>query len=708
MKINSIKYCNYRCFLDAEVIFTTSEDKNISMVVAHNGGGKTEMLFSFIWVLYGSRIGGDDNDGIFDFSSLKGKENTAYSLNSDIFHELERCPVGDKRECSVELKFEDNGVNYVIKRTGIFTKARNGVSRNEAVELSTTDVNGVLQLPCRDKDVVRRKLGKVITESILNGIAFDGERMKKLSHSENDSKKAVEGVIKHITNEALFEICFDQFKDKGNRISREIRNLGRTSSSDNVANLEEQIQSLKEEKETKENLLKIKRSDLKEINDELAAISDELIQHQDSKMYENQRIILRKELEEVRQELISYTEQFQKDLDDGFIFATEELLNAVEKEIEDYDVPVGLTVDAVKSILKRDTCICGNPLSDKEREALTELLTTLPPDNINSNLSEMIRSMRMVEVDVENKLNRTFKEIRDRQKKEDSLVKQIAEIAVKISSDAPARIKELEERNGEKMQAKGVVLSNIETLEGRITEIDKLVENLRKKRDAKAESDELLNKLSKKERFVEKCKKAIDRIKEYNMLRSLSTINTNLDEAYRILSEDYERGYRLYIVEFDKDKKFSLITYSAHEYQKRFNESESERATWKQMGMSDNQIRERVILDVAGSGSTGQGKINSLAFAKAILDYSNAPRDNESIEIAKSYPFLIDSPFTELDGQNLILSATNISSFAEQVLLFISVQSLEGVKDIIMPHVGSQIRLTKKDDANYSFIEKED
>lgn len=706
MKINSIKYNNYRCFLDVEVNFATTEERNISMVVAHNGGGKTEMLFSFIWVLYGSRNGNDDSDGIFDFNSLKGKENTAYSLNSDIFHDLEHCSVGETRECSVELKFEDNGVNYVIKRTGIFTKARNGISRNETVELSTTDINGVTQLPCRDKDVVRRKLGKVITESILNGIAFDGERMKKLSHSENDSKKAVEGVIKHITNEALFEICYDQFKNKGDQISKEIRKLGRTSSADNIAKLEEQIQNLKEEKETQERYLKINKSNLKDINDDLIAISDELVQHQESKIYENQRILLRRDLETVREELVTYIDQFQKDLDDGFIFATADLLNVVEKDIENYDVPAGLTVEAVKNILKRDTCICGNPLNEKERDTLTELLTTLPPDNINSNLSEMIRAMRMAEQDVDNKINRTFKEIRDRQKKEASLVKQIAEIAVKISSDAPARIKELEERNKKQLQEKGVVVSKIEGIEHRIQDIDKEVELLRKKRDEKAESDERLNNLSKKERFVEKCKKAIDRIKEYNMLRSLSTINENLDKAYEILSEDYVRGYRLYIVEFDKDKKFSLITYSENEYQKRFNETKDERVTWKQKGLTDNQIRERIILELAGSGSTGQGKVNSLAFAKAILDYSNTPRDNESIEITKSYPFLIDSPFTELDGQNLVLSAKNICSFAEQVLLFISDISLDGVKDLIMPHVGSQIRLTKKDNANYSYVEE--
>ena len=97
MKIISIKYKNYRCFNDITVKFDTTKKKNIHMVVAPNGGGKTEMLFSFQWVLYG-----------FDFKKLNGKDDTAYSLNSTLYHALENGKAGDSRSCSVELMFEAN------------------------------------------------------------------------------------------------------------------------------------------------------------------------------------------------------------------------------------------------------------------------------------------------------------------------------------------------------------------------------------------------------------------------------------------------------------------------------------------------------------------------------------------------------------------------------------------------------------------------
>ena len=87
MRINRIKYKNYRCFLDAEVVFETSAEKNIALLVGPNGAGKTEMLFSFWWVLYG-----------FDFSQLQNKDAAPYALNSDLHRKLENgC-------CSLQLQ----------------------------------------------------------------------------------------------------------------------------------------------------------------------------------------------------------------------------------------------------------------------------------------------------------------------------------------------------------------------------------------------------------------------------------------------------------------------------------------------------------------------------------------------------------------------------------------------------------------------------
>ena len=44
MKINYIRYHNYRCFKDLTIKFDTTSTKNVSLVMGVNGSGKTEML----------------------------------------------------------------------------------------------------------------------------------------------------------------------------------------------------------------------------------------------------------------------------------------------------------------------------------------------------------------------------------------------------------------------------------------------------------------------------------------------------------------------------------------------------------------------------------------------------------------------------------------------------------------------------------------
>ena len=52
MRFNKISFDNYRCFLNGTIEFPKSDTKSLTILVAPNGGGKTETLFSFWWCLY--------------------------------------------------------------------------------------------------------------------------------------------------------------------------------------------------------------------------------------------------------------------------------------------------------------------------------------------------------------------------------------------------------------------------------------------------------------------------------------------------------------------------------------------------------------------------------------------------------------------------------------------------------------------------------
>lgn len=196
MKFLKITYHNYRCFRNLELTFEPNGSKNIAMIVAPNGGGKTEMLFSFWWALYG-----------FDFKKLKGKENTAYSLNSALYHNLQNSEDQKEEICGIDLVFEAEGTEYTVKRREKYTRTSQGISITPSVVLSYVNDKSEDSLPIENAEDVEKMLTRIIPPKILSGIIFDGERMKQLSSIDEDSKTAVEGVIKHITNEELFEMC---------------------------------------------------------------------------------------------------------------------------------------------------------------------------------------------------------------------------------------------------------------------------------------------------------------------------------------------------------------------------------------------------------------------------------------------------------------------------------------------------------------------
>lgn len=171
-----------------------------------------------------------------------------------------------------------------------------------------------------------------------------------------------------------------------------------------------------------------------------------------------------------------------------------------------------------------------------------------------------------------------------------------------------------------------------------------------------------------------------------------------LNDAYQLLSEDYDNGRRLYIVQYDKRTKYRMASFIEGKFNRIYKE---DKASIEVLRLEKDVLdpvdawKEMSIRQVLESNSTGQAKINTLAFAKSILDYSREQRDEDSTALSHSYPFLIDSPFTELSDGNLRKSASCLHSFAEQVILLISNESLSGVNSLIRPYVGGEVAFVK-------------
>ena len=235
MIFESIEFFQYRCFMEGILAFDEKDedDRSINLIIAENGGGKTELLFAFSWALYD-----------FDFSTLQNKEDTPYSLNSEIYRKLTNSPKDSIDDCWVKITFSHAGKTYTIKKTEYYEKGYSSLKRRVKAELVIKLENGVTNPPITDQKYINKTLNEVIPLKVLNGIIFDGERMQKLASSDERSVEGVKGVIFDVTNQEKLEYLLDIINSVENDINKRMSKAKRNASDRAIDTISNNIETL--------------------------------------------------------------------------------------------------------------------------------------------------------------------------------------------------------------------------------------------------------------------------------------------------------------------------------------------------------------------------------------------------------------------------------------------------------------------------------
>lgn len=694
MKFKKIKFKNYRCFLDGELSFQETDGKNINLIIGTNGAGKTEILFAFWWVLYG-----------FDFKSLKNKEATPYALNSSLYKAV-KAGVVQKAQCSVLVELEENGRTYVVERFADYSKEGKKITEKESQSIRWYKDNHELTVPIRDEEEVRKILTRIIPKSILNGIVFDGERMKQLSSVDETSVKAIAGVINDITNVELVNLCRLTFQQIGRALNTSAKKIakqnGNTSLADLITEITQLDKDVTEARKQREALLETQ----KELRAKSASLSLQLAGIKEAQLLEKERRNARSDMEKEEGRKSTYIHNFLVSITNGYIACCDPIFSDVETLLTEYDVPAELTVPAVKNILLRQRCICGETWTPKMRLEVELLKSKLPPDNINSAMGEMVRQLRISGIDKKRSIKTDFDALNACNERIKELREKIASISTQITQSGSEAAEEIERQYGETQQKLidvGAALTIIdETLPGE----EKKLEAKKKQKENMSQNMALSKRIANESRFVDKCLAALTRIETSNRVTALQQINKLLQDAYQLLSDDYGLGRRIYIVQYDDNARYQLVTYLQHKYDEAYATmcANGSKKALEKMGYSEDEIRETVIQQCALSHSTGQSKMNTLAFVKAILDYANDPTRSSLFEVVKDYPLLIDAPFGDIFDHNLEKSADNLHLFSNQVILMLAKESYLSVAQYISPYVSTVHLFNKEVNEDHSTV----
>ena len=179
-----------------------------------------------------------------------------------------------------------------------------------------------------------------------------------------------------------------------------------------------------------------------------------------------------------------------------------------------------------------------------------------------------------------------------------------------------------------------------------------------------------------------------------------------MENSYKLLSEDADRGRKIKIIHHKNNSSYQIAVYMEEDYNQLITmwKNDGIYELKKKQGLSETDIEEEAIIKCIDSNSTGQSKINTFAFVKAILDYSNSAKSGDGIEVTKDYPLLIDAPFGDISAGNLSKSSRELHNFSNQVILMIDEDKYEALRNAFDPYTANKYMFNKVNGKNHSTI----
>lgn len=164
MLIDSIVINNFRQYKGQNKIqFSTNPEKNVTIITGENTCGKTTLVQSFIWCLYGS----------IDF---KDKE----ILNAEVKDDLLNGSIGSKKEASVGVTLSHNGKDYlIIRRETYELNHLMKILSNQNVYIYEID-QYKSRIPIDEKDF-DKIVNDILPENLSDYFFFWGERIENLA-----------------------------------------------------------------------------------------------------------------------------------------------------------------------------------------------------------------------------------------------------------------------------------------------------------------------------------------------------------------------------------------------------------------------------------------------------------------------------------------------------------------------------------------------
>lgn len=670
---------------DNELIFSTDEEKNVTVVLGDNTFGKTTLAQAFRWALY---------ENLNDTSYTKRKD--IVLLNNEVAAEMRGSQV---REVYAEIVVENDDEEVKFIRKASFNRKSGNPNDISVKQLGSTQLTmqikkdgvwgEVINNSGSNVDSKKYKIGCVqeaidnmLPQNLSNYFFFDGERWNDLKSKTSDIKNSVDTIL---GVSGLVEMM-NHLKDNRKNVIKEFRDKLKGTSGE-YERL--QIEIVKLEDSIAENEKKIADTQAAIETTERIVESTQKTLNDNRKVEEDQKELKRLEsdIEKYEKFKADYYADIVKQLSNSakFFAATflpefEELLERVD--IEGKDIP-GVTVDTLEYLLEIGECLCGTKLTkDSEAyEVMMKLKKQVPPEMLGGAAGNLKTTLEAW-LSETNELRETVSQkaddfdaaqgiIDDRIREKESIEKTI---------DRKTNLGPVRQQNKQAKERQAELRTQKANYELR----------LKQAKENKAEKESQLDAVAihdKQNAQVYRCLAYVEAMYDKAATLADQRKNTIITDLNEIIGENFQRMFN------DHEKYAKLGSdYKIHVY-------------YRQVGEMTNYEEENL--------SNGETIAINFVFIVSILElakrYRELEKDNEEYGMENAIlglPLVLDGPFSALSNDNTSLVASRLPQFAEQVIIFMLDKDWEasGLERYTLPDFC--YRVNKEPNSNSASLER--
>lgn len=605
MRLLKLKLENYRRFVgEHEIEFANDIEKNVTIIRAENGAGKTGILMSLLFGLF----------GIVKYDQFQ------IDNDDDVMVSRPLLSLGKSATAKVEIEFFSENSRYKIVREVTANNLNNKIHQDNANIKVKLYKDGLDQH--FTKEQIDDFMNNLIGENIRGFLFFDGVRyMDLFKKPTRESKKELKKIIEKMLNIDDLDKTTDGIKylkatlnenTKDTKLNTDRRDLlnKKLDLEEDYKLIEDSINSLEEQNEKhKENLV---------IHEQRV---NEYLLHEDKINELNE---LNSRLTRVTSNINMVDSIIKRDSEKLF---TDNILfsfgNEVRDDLERFAISNNQTVSLIESILQSNKCICcDDSLDEKRRINLTNLLGTMRSgDNIDLgvvsiNSEYALRSIKNSKSSVDF-FSKQAEILEENIKLKNSILEDIIKLKDELPMiDLDSISKGSREANESYSMVKARIEINNDEIEIKQKELNKLIEKIN---DVTADIEDIdrqiaaLNDEKEKFELYNSAIKKLLNLKEDYLIEAQQNISERANEYFmKLLSEDD----RASINSLKINKDYQIEAY--------------------------NNLEQEIFADL----SAGQKLLASMAFTMGLTAVA------ANAKPTTNFPLVMDTPMSNLDKAN--------------------------------------------------------